>query len=481
MKRWIVLVLLMALTLSACDTGVKPAVPEKETSTTGETQDTTNETVEDVYEDETINDVDHEDENSSDESSSGEDIGKGSIDEDDSVVDNQAVNESAEEEVLESDTNLPVIAPIEPISDKLVVSSNAVAADEVKAVWISYLELQQIFALGSESTYRSAVESMMIDIKSLGGMNTVMYQVRPFADALYDSAIFPPSSYIITGGQEGDRMTYDPFQIAIESAKKHGLRIEAWINPYRVRSASSKTPLSNNNIAKLWYEDGSRRVLKTPDGTIIYNPAIEEVRDHILSGVKEIIDYYEVDGIHFDDYFYPSTDMSYDEVEYLAFSYDDDTLTQADFRRANVNKLITNVYQLVHSYNRDLVFGISPPQGVIDTNYNQLYVDIPLWLSASGYIDYICPQVYYGFEHERSAYDSTLDEWNHLISNNVDLVAGIAVYKIGSEDKWAGTGKSEWIESERILQRMIELQKRIVIMAVMRCIGMIISLSQQKN
>lgn len=172
--------------------------------------------------------------------------------------------------------------------------------------------------------------------------------------------------------------------------------------------------------------------------------------------------------------------MSYDEVEYLAFSYDDDTLTQADFRRANVNKLITNVYQLVHSYNRDLVFGISP-QGVIDTNYNQLYVDIPLWLSASGYIDYICPQVYYGFEHERSAYDSTLDEWNHLISNNVDLVAGIAVYKIGSEDKWAGTGKSEWIESERILQRMIELQKRIVIMAVMRCIGMIISLSQQKN
>ncbi len=364
--------------------------------------------------------------------------------------------------VQNTSADLPVIqAPDDsetktlPTLNKSMVSGAAINVDEVRAIWLSYLDLQPMFAGGTKESYRLALEEAMQNIKNLG-MNTVMYQVRPFGDALYTSELFP-SSYIVTG-TEGTALSFDPLDMAIDAAKSNGLRIEAWINPYRVRNAGSKMLLSNNNIAKTWHADSSRRVLKTSEGAMIYNPALDEVRSYIVSGVKEIIDHYAVDGIHFDDYFYPTTDTAFDEVEYLAFSYDDDTLTLDDYRRENVNKLIREVYQLVHSYNRDIVFGISP-QGNIDTNYNQLYVDVPLWLSANGYVDYICPQVYFGFNHSREPFEQTMDNWNALIKNNVDLIAGLAVYKVGQEDKRAGDDKTEWIDSERILEQMINTAK----------------------
>lgn len=330
---------------------------------------------------------------------------------------------------------------------------NVTQVDEVRAIWLSYLDLQSIFMLDSETSYREALSEIITTSQSLG-LNTIMYQVRPFGDALYPSEFFP-SSYIVTGsGNEGKEMLYDPFGIAVEMAQENGLRIEAWINPYRIRTSTSVEPLMAGGNADVWLNDGSRRALQASDGTLVYNPSNEEVRELILAGVKEIIDAYPIDGIHFDDYFYPTSELSFDEIEYLGFLHDNDALSHDEWRRVNVNSLIAQVYEVVQMAERPIVFGISP-YGDIDANYNQLYADVSLWASEPGYVDYLIPQIYFGFMHDQYPYSEILEEWYALSDGQVKIMPGIAVYKVGREDKWAGEGQTEWIESEDILAQMI--------------------------
>lgn len=360
----------------------------------------------------------------------------------DAVVGDDAPDDNEEDDFQEAEpVNKMEVPPL----------GSGAQVQEMKAVWLSYLDLQPIFALGTEEAYRRTMEEVITNSKTIG-MNTLMYQVRPFGDALYPSAIFP-TSYIITG-IEGAPLSYDPFKIAVDLAHAQGMRIEAWINPYRIRTATSTVPISENNQAGIWLEDGSRRVLQSSEGTIVYNPSLEEVRNKIVDGVGEIINLYAVDGIHFDDYFYPTTDSSFDEIEYLGFFHDSDGLTQDEWRRVNVNKLISEVYETIGQANRHIVFGISP-QGDIDTNYNQLFADVKLWLSEPGFLDYVIPQIYFGFEHERSPYSETLEAWHNLNTQGVKIIPGLAVYKIGKEDQWAGEGKLEWVASEGMLSRMI--------------------------
>lgn len=352
-----------------------------------------------------------------------------------------------EDEAIEQEDHQIVTDSEEEIKPELI------AVDEVKAVWLAYLDLLSMFESGTQEGYTVAIENAMRNIKDLG-MNTVMFQVRPFGDALYPSKYYP-ISYVVTG-EEGADIDYDPFEIAIESAHKYGLRIEAWINPFRIRTATSTIALSSDNIASEWYMDDSRRVLKTKEGILMYNPANEEVRELIVNGVKELIEGYNIEGIHFDDYFYPTTDMTFDENEYFSFVYRDDSLSQADWRRENVNILVKEVYNAVHDYDDDLVFGISP-QGDIEANYEKMFIDIPLWLSEDGYIDYISPQMYFGFEHSKIPYESTMDRWDQMIKVDIDLIVGLSAYKVGTIDEWAGEGSMEWVESENILASMIEV------------------------
>ena len=333
------------------------------------------------------------------------------------------------------------------------VNYNGMQTHEIKGVWLSYLDLQPVFALGTEAAYREAMTEVMTNLKNTG-MNTLMYQVRPFGDAVYPSDLFP-STYIVTG-IEGGEMPYDPFGIAVEMAHEQGLRIEAWINPYRIRTSGSSVPLLAGGRSETWLNDGSRRVLKTSDGTILYNPASDEARALVVKGVEEILDRYEVDGIHFDDYFYPTTDLAFDEQEYQSFAYDMSHITRDEWRRDNVNTLIAEVYETIHSRNRNIVFGISP-QGDIETNYSRLYADVALWMNEEGYLDYMVPQIYFGFDHDSFPYDKVLAQWHGLSEgSHVKVLPGLAAYKIGREDKWAGSGSQEWITKEGILSQMVE-------------------------
>lgn len=327
---------------------------------------------------------------------------------------------------------------------------------KVRAVWISYFELEPMLKNKTEAEFRDRV-SVMFSGLAQDRMNTVMVQVRPFGDALYKSKLFP-ASYMLTG-VEGDAMAYDPFKIMIEEAKKNKLKIEAWVNPYRVRINTIKAPISMKNRAVLWQNDGSNRVVKISGGTF-YNPSDERVNALVVESVKEIITNYAVDGIHFDDYFYPTSDASFDKIQYESYLKKGGKLKLADFRRERINQMVKAVYKVTKNGKRKVQFGISP-QGLIQNNYDSQYADVKKWVSTKGYVDYICPQLYYGFRNSKAPFMTILDEWNDLTQKSkVDVYIGLAPYKIGIDDKWSGLGKLEWIEDENILSRMVlESQK----------------------
>ena len=318
------------------------------------------------------------------------------------------------------------------------VPPSAAASDdgEMRGVWISYLELTTLLEGKSASAARTAIEDAFDRIADYG-LNTVFFQVRPFSDALYRSDYFP-WSHILTGTQGVDP-GYDPLAVAIEAAHARGLELHAWLNPYRVR-ASSKPALSADNPAAAWWngeETGGVYVVESGGG-LYYNPAIPEVRELIVNGVREIIENYAVDGIHFDDYFYPhGVEDSFDTAVYAASG---SSLSLGDWRRSQVNALIERVYATIKNYDSSIRFGISP-SGNIDNTYGMLYADVYTWMSEPGYIDYICPQVYWGFGHSTQPFAETVNHWASLVTApGVDFYVGIAGYRIGEEGEWSETG-----------------------------------------
>ncbi len=302
----------------------------------------------------------------------------------------------------------------------------------------------------SQSTFKSNIESYFSNVKNLG-CNTVIVQVRPFGDAIYESSYFP-TSYYITGSGQGGSLPFDALDVMITAARKYGLQIHAWINPYRVKAAGSKFDLSSDNQAYIWMNDPSTsHYVMEYSGGYYYNPAVPEVRQLVVNGVKELVQNYDLDGIHFDDYFYPGTDESLDAASYKEYTSSGGTLSLAAWRRENVNTLIRETYAAVKAIDSSCMFGVSPA-GNISNNYNLLYADVAKWCSNTNYIDYICPQIYWGFEHSTAAFDKVLDQWANIVtSSSVTLYVGLAPYKCGTVD----SSNREWIENTDILMRQV--------------------------
>lgn len=333
-----------------------------------------------------------------------------------------------------------------PVQTLQVLSASTV--NEVRGVWLAYVNYRDVIQGNTEAQFTANIDKMFSNIAG-SGFNTVFAQVRPFGDALYDSEIFPWSRFLT--GTEGKDPGYDPLEIMCQLADKYSLRIEAWINPYRVRNDSRA--LSSDNPARQWIEAGDSAALKWQEG-IYYNPGSAKARRLIVDGVQEIVKNYDVDGIHFDDYFYPTTDMRFDSATYKTSG---SALSQADWRRENVNLLVRDVYKAIKQINPDCLFGISP-QGSMDNNYNGQFIDCAKWLSQEGYLDYIMPQIYYGFQNAKCPYASTVQKWNDLIKvDSIDLYVGIGAYKLGAADTWAGDkGKNEWLKTSDLLARMVK-------------------------
>lgn len=306
---------------------------------------------------------------------------------------------------------------------------------EVRGVWISYIEISGMQS-GSESAFRSSIGAVYDNCVSLG-LNTVYVHARSHGDAYYNSDYFPKTKYIDGG--------FDALKIMVEEAHKRGLSFQAWINPLRMCSVSDIGRESGYPVYN-WRNDN--RLVQV--GNYYYlNPAYSEVIDLIADGAREIVANYDVDGLHIDDYFYPTTDASFDSAEYQSSPYN----TLSEFRMSNCDKLVSGLYDAVKSANPSALFGVSC-QGSLENNYNQMYADVKKWCYNYGYTDYIMPQIYYGFSNSAQPYSTCVNTWNNIAqSGKIPLIVGLSVSKIGYEDTWAGAGKDEWITDSDILKR----------------------------
>ena len=321
------------------------------------------------------------------------------------------------------------------------------SAEYVKAVWMTYYELSSFTQDNDEQEFKKQITKAFKELES-NGFNRVTVQVRPFADAFYKSDYFPVSAYCFKS--QGSELLYDPLAIMTEAAHKYGLSIEAWINPYRVSSSTDFSELSDKNKAVEWKDTDNLIVC---DSGIYFNPASSEVTKLICNGVREIVENYQVDSICFDDYFYPDTDKSIDESSYKAYTENSGELSLEDWRRENVSNMVKEVYSTVKSVNENITFGISPASD-IENDRDSLYADVEKWCTSEGYIDYICPQIYFGFLNENQPFMKTTKNWIQM--SDCTMYVALPLYKAGKEDEFAGdSGINEFVDNNNIIARQV--------------------------
>lgn len=261
------------------------------------------------------------------------------------------------------------------------------------------------------------------------GINTVIAQVRPKGDALYPSSINPWSE-VLTGIQ-GKDPGYDPLAFMISETHKRGMEFHAWFNPYRITTSGTDTSkLSSNHPAV----KNPSLILKNSEA-LYYNPGLPEVRKHIVDTVKEVVSNYDVDAIHFDDYFYKVAEKDDDTYEKSGSS-----LSEADWRRENINLMVQEVKAAIKSIKPSVEFGISP-RGIYKNSesgtsgaesYSQDYADSVKWIK-NNWVDYITPQLYWRFDNNAAPYGKLVDWWSQQVKGtNVKLYIGQGVYKDGS-------------------------------------------------
>lgn len=325
-------------------------------------------------------------------------------------------------------------------------------SEEMRGVWLSCYE----FPSAADKTldeYSTEAERIFSSLEAFG-INTVFLHARAFSDAFYQSDIFPYSKYV--AGEEGAELSFDPFEVMLRCARLHGIAVHAWINPYRVSASTDIEALSRDNPARKIHEGGNENgEIRILENGIYYNPASLEAQELVLDGIREILDKYEVAGIHIDDYFYPSTDESIDSEQYKSYIRQGGESTLSEWRRNNVNAFVAAAYSAVKSCGGDKIFSISPAAG-IEKNKTQLFADVELWLSEPGYADWIIPQLYFGFNNSVLPFADTFEKWAALPkAENVRLMCGLAAYKCGDSDENAGSGSGEWLERSDILLRQL--------------------------
>ncbi len=337
---------------------------------------------------------------------------------------------------------------------------NKEAKEELRAVWIAYLDFKTTGYTKEE--FQTQIETMFNEVCAMN-LNAVIVHVRPFGDAMYPSSYFPWSRYV--SGTQGKDPGFDPLKIMVEEAHARGLEFHAWLNPYRITSSSTDVnDLSADNPARIYRTDKDKsndRNVLTYSGKLYYNPSSKEVQALIVNGIREIVKNYDVDGIHFDDYFYPALGKNFtsnfDAPEYETYkkqqiAKNEAYLSIADWRRENVNELVRSVYAAVKEINPEVVFGISPG-GFMDALKadDKYYVDFETWLGHDGYIDYLCPQLYWSNDHTVYPFNDILNRFiDAAVNPDVKLYVGIAAYKAGIQ-----TEGTAWYKDANVLRNMI--------------------------
>jgi uncharacterized lipoprotein YddW (UPF0748 family) len=274
-------------------------------------------------------------------------------------------------------------------------------------------------------------------------LNAVIFQVRPACDALYPSSLEPWSEYLSGKQGQAPEPFYDPLKLAVEEAHKRGMELHVWLNPYRAKHPTSKSELSADHVSKRHPE------MVVEYGTHLWlDPGLKAVQDHSVAVVNDIVKRYDIDGLHFDDYFYPYVEKNGsgesipfpDDKSWQAYQAKGGKLERADWRRENVNTFIERVYKSVKLAKPWVKFGVSPfgiwqpgfPETITGFNpYTELYCDSRKWLT-NGWCDYFAPQLYWKIEQTPQSYPVLLQWWTEQNTKNRNLWVGNYTSKVGT-------------------------------------------------
>lgn len=336
------------------------------------------------------------------------------------------------------------------------VFSKAQAKPEFRGVWVATVDNIDWPTKGNyDSELQKAEFIKLLDMHKRNGINAMIVQVRPVTDAFYPSQ-YEPWSEFLTGTQgKPPSPFYDPLQFMITETHKRGMEFHAWMNPYRAVFKIGKSSIAATHITRVhpeWF--------LTYGDKKYFDPGNKEVQEYLTNVVKDVVSRYAIDAIHFDDYFYPYKIPGKDFPDNKSYRLYGNGMSKDDWRRSNTDSIISKLSVTIKKENPKCQFGISP-FGVwrnsdkdpvngsntngAQTNYDDLYADILLWL-RKGWIDYVAPQLYWEFGHKVAPYEVLLNWWSrHTYGRNCYI--GLGIYRANSNAAWKDTTQ---------LPRMIE-------------------------
>ena len=313
---------------------------------------------------------------------------------------------------------------------------------EFRGVWIASVDNIDWPPKGVHTVYSQKVEFIrQLDLHQRNGMNAVIVQIRPAADAFYPSSLEPWSEWLTGVQGRAPAPYYDPLEFMIVEAHKRGLEFHAWLNPYRANFNVRSASIASNHITRVhpeWFV--------TYGDTKYFDPGNKQAQQHVISVVKDIVKRYDIDAIHMDDYFYPYRIAGKEFPDYASYKQSGTTLSKDDWRRSNVDSIIKALNYAIKEIKPYCKFGISPfgvwrnkdtdPEGsntkAGQTNYDDLYADILLWLEE-GWVDYVAPQLYWEIGHKLADYQELINWWS-LHSYGRHIYIGHGIYRSGERN-----------------------------------------------
>jgi uncharacterized lipoprotein YddW (UPF0748 family) len=318
---------------------------------------------------------------------------------------------------------------------------------EFRGVWIATVDnIDWPSRKGLTVAEQKAELIALLDRATQLKLNAIVFQVRPQCDALYASALEPWSEFLTGQMGKAPETPFDPLAFVITESHRRGMELHAWFNPYRALHPANKGPVANNHISKT-----KPQLVRKVGRYLWLDPGEREVQDYSLAVVMDVVKRYNVDGVHFDDYFYPypekdanGQDLEFpDEASWQKFGVKSG-LSRDDWRRENANQFIQRVHQAVKAEKPWVKFGISPfgiwrpghpPQIEGFDQYGKLYADARKWL-VNGWLDYFAPQLYWPIEQRAQSYPVLLNWWNQQNPKRLHIWPGLAVSKASGRDGW---------------------------------------------
>ena len=330
---------------------------------------------------------------------------------------------------------------------------------EFRAAWVATVANLDWPSQKGLSTQEQKAELLAILDRAIQlKLNALIFQVRPGCDAFYASRIEPWSEYLTGTMGKPPEPFYDPLSFAVEEAHRRGLELHAWLNPYRARLGTASSPVAATHVSKT-----HPQLVRQYGKALWLDPGEREVQDYSLSVVMDVVQRYDVDGVHFDDYFYPykasgsagkGPDFP-DDSSWQRFGAGGQ-LSREDWRRENVNTFVRRVYQSIKAAKPWVKFGISPfgiwrsknpPQIKGLDAYATLYADSRKWL-ANGWVDYFAPQLYWAIDSPDQSFPVLLRWWAEQNAQGRTLCPGLDSTKVSGRTQ----SRPEWQPQEIVSQ-----------------------------